>query len=367
MAGTDVTRQAAEAAPQAAPAQEAALPLVSVIMPICNEERFIARSLEGALAQDYPPDRLEVIIADGMSTDRTRQVIAGVVAAHPERQVRVIDNPGRIVPTGLNAAIRAARGEVVIRMDGHCEYPRNYVRELVRLRQQTGAENVGGVLVPVGSSYTQRAICAAFYSPLSAGSAMRGFAASDALREVDDVHGGCYRREQLFEIGLFDEEMVRNQDDELNFRLRKLTGGRILQSPALQVKYHVRDSFRKLFRQYAQYGYWKVRVVQKHPRQSSPRHLVPSAFVLAVVGLAALAPFFALFLWAWLALLALYLAAIAALALREARHTEWKLWPGIIWALILMQVGYGVGFIVGVLRRVFGPLPTDSIFERVTR
>jgi glycosyltransferase involved in cell wall biosynthesis len=333
-------------------------------MAVLNEERYIARALGGMIEQDYPADRYEIIVADGMSTDRTREIVQSIQAEHPH--VRLIDNPRRIVPTGLNAAIRQARGEIIVRVDGHSEFPRDYVRRVVELRERTGADNAGGVHEPCGHQYTSRAIAAAFYSRVGVGGAMSGHSGREEVREVDAVQAGCWRKERLLAVGLFDEEMVRNQDDELSFRLRK-AGGRVVQSTAIRFKYAVRDSFRKLFLQYAQYGYWKVRVILKHPQQTSVRHFVPALFVLGLIVGAALAPVSPLTAWAFAALALSYCAAIACAALVEARRSEWRLWPGIAWALGMMHLGYGLGSLVGWLRRVTGPLPTDRIFERVTR
>ena len=317
--------------------------MISVVIPAFNEEHFIERCLEGALAQDFPADQMEIIVADGMSTDRTREL----VAKFPK--VRLVDNPGRIVSTGLNRALAEARGEVIVRLDGHCEYPSDYVRRVVELRERLNADSVGGVLVPVATSYVQRAIAAAYASPVGLGSTgLKATVAADVVREVDTVHGGCWRRERLLAVGGFDEKMVRNQDDELSFRLRH-TGGKIFQSLSIQVQYHVRNSYRKLFRQFLQYGYWKVRVVRKHPGQASMRHFVPAAFVLALLVGAVIAP------WWAAGLLGVYLLAVAGASLAQ----DIKLWPGLVWAIVLMHIGYGVGFLLGWL--------PGSMFERVSR
>jgi glycosyltransferase involved in cell wall biosynthesis len=341
------------------------VPFVSVIMPVFNEEHYIERNLRDVFRQDYPADRWELIVADGMSTDRTREIVQMLQTEQP--RLRLIDNPQRIVPTGLNRAIGCARGEVIVRLDGHCEYPHDYVRQMVQLREETGADNVGGVLEPVGTSYIQRAVAAAYSCPGGlGGAALKAANGAATVREVDAVHGGCWRRERLLAVGGFDEEMVRNQDDELSFRLRK-SGGRICQSLAIRVRYHVRSSLRKLFQQFAQYGYWKVRVVRKHPRQASVRHFVPTALVVVLMVGALLAPFS---WWArvgWIGVTAGYGFAVAVAALAHAWSREKKLWPGIVAAVVLMHLGYGVGFLLGWVRAWLGSLPTDAIFERSTR
>jgi len=342
-----------------------ALPTVSVIIPVYNEEPYIAQCLRRVLEQQYPADRLEIIVADGRSTDRTREIVQSFQREHPK--IHLIDNPQQIVSTGLNRAIEAARGELIVRLDGHCEYPRDYVMRVVELRQQTGADDAGGVLVPLGNgSYASQAVAAAYYSPVGVGGALKGHRASDRIVEVDTVHGGCWRRERLLALGGFDAEMVRNQDDELSFRLRK-AGGRIVRSSTIRVKYSVRNSFRKLFLQFAQYGYWKVRVLQKHPRQSSLRHIVPSLFVLALLTSAAFAPLSRVALLAFVIFAGGYALVMAMAGLREAAKRELRLWPGIAWALPVMHFGFGLGFLIGWMRWLVGALPTDRIFERSTR
>jgi succinoglycan biosynthesis protein ExoA len=340
-------------------------PFVSIIMPVFNEERYIARILEEVLKQNYPAERMEIIVADGASTDQTRDIVVSFQREHAN--VRLIYNPDRIVSTGLNRAIGCAQGDVIVRLDGHCEYPRDYVRRVVRLREQLGADSVGGVLVPIGSSYVQKAIGVAYYSPVGiGGNALKAVEGLETVREVDSVHGGCWLRERLRQIGGFDEEMVRNQDDELSFRLRK-SSGRIYQSTYINVKYHVRDSFRKLFMQFAQYGYWKVRVVKKHPRQASVRHFVPATFVLLITICAIAAPFTKYALYGLSIALGMYFAVIGAATFLRVRTKEKKLWPGIMLALVSIHFGYGGGFILGCLRACVGALPTDAIFERTTR
>ncbi|MDB6027987.1 MAG: hypothetical protein JWM68_4210 [Verrucomicrobiales bacterium] len=340
-------------------------PFVSVIIPIYNEEAYIAKALSAVLKQDYPPDRFEIIIADGLSTDGTRKIIASFQGKHPN--IRLIDNPQRIVPTGLNQAIACARGEIIVRLDGHCEYPNDYVRRVAELRQRMEADNVGGVLVPVGNTYVQKAVAAAYYSRVGFGGyALKGSNEAGKIREVDTVHGGCWKRERLLEVGGFDEEMVRNQDDELSFRLRKRSG-RIFQSLDLRVLYHVRSSFKKLFLQFAQYGYWKVQVVRKHPKQASIRHIVPALFVSGLVVLLVGSLFSGVFVRLFALLTTGYLWILSLSSMIQTWRGQRNLWPGLVYALALMHLGYGSGFILGTLRTLFGSLPTDSFFEKTSR
>ncbi len=345
--------------------EDASLPSVSVIMPVYNEEAVIERSLRAVLEQDYPSSKLEVVVADGMSTDQTRQIVESFQREHPN--VRLIENPRRIVPCGLNRAIACARGEVIVRLDGHRQSPGDSAARGGGARRPLAAVRAGGMLGPMGSILPQRSIHKAYFSPVGlGGAALKASATSDGIREVDAVHGGCWRRERLQEAGGFDEAMVRNQDDELSFRLRK-KGGRIYQHQGIRVIYHVRNSFRKLFQQFAQYGFWKVEVIRRHPRQASPRHLAPALLVLALFSVFVAAPVSPAGAKALFFIVGSYAGTLGAVSLWQLRHGGLRLWPGVVLALAAMHLGYGVGFIVGTLRACFGTLPGDRLFEQVTR
>jgi glycosyltransferase involved in cell wall biosynthesis len=320
-------------------------PPVTVVMAVRNEGRFIDLSVGSVLAQDYPVDRLEVIVADGMSEDGTRERIAALAAAHSN--LILIDNPGRIVPTGLNAALRRARGDVIVRVDGHCEIAPDYVRACVRHLLAGEAEGVGGSIETIGETPAAAAIAAAMSSPFGVGgSAFR--TVSDRTLYVDTVPFPAYTRAALESTGPFDEELVRNQDDEYNYRLRA-RGGRILLAQDVRSRYRSRASFRGLWRQYFQYGYWKVRVMQKHPRQMQPRQLVPPLFVLSLLALGLAAPFWSVALRGLVALALIYLTADAVASVRAAGG-RWRLLPSIGLAMAILHLAYGTGFVVGLVR-----------------
>lgn len=213
-------------------------PFVSIVVPCRNETEYIRPLLDSILANTYPRDRLEVLIVDGMSDDGTRAVIAEYVARHPV--IRLLDNPKRITPCALNLGISRARGTIIVRMDAHASYPPNYVADLVDWLERTGADNVGGawVTLPGGDTATARAIAAALSHPFGIGNARYRLGTTE-LREVDTVPFGCFRRDVFDRVGLFDEELVRNQDDEFNFRLLR-AGGRILLVPGVVSHYYAR-------------------------------------------------------------------------------------------------------------------------------
>ena len=328
---------------------------LSIIIPCRNERSHVAGFLDSVLGQELEAGwEIEILVADGLSDDGTREVLEQFMQTAPN--VRMIDNPGRIVSTGLNAAIVAAKGDVIVRMDAHTVYAPDYVRRCVEALRESGADNVGGPWIAEGRGTLGRAIAAAFRSPFCTG----GGKAHDPgyEGEVDTVYLGCWSRSVFERVGLFDPDLVRNQDDELNFRLRR-AGGRIWQTPRIGSSYAPRESLRALFRQYLQYGFWKVAVIRKHRALASWRHVVPALFVASIVALAsALAAGLVLGMpaltsvsaVALLAELALYALACVAGAAAFAGSLDWRallLLPAVI---AVHQVAYGLGFLIALLR-----------------
>jgi succinoglycan biosynthesis protein ExoA len=319
---------------------------ISIVVPCRNEAGHITNLVRDILNQEplLEGRTCEILIADGMSDDGTREGIEAL--ARTNSSVRLVDNPGRIVSTGLNAAIRASQGEIIVRMDVHTQYATDYVRQCVAVLKETGADNVGGPARTRARSLIQRAVAAAYHSPFSVGGAR--FHDPDHEGEVDTVTYGCWRRETLRRVGEFDEELIRNQDDEHNLRIR-LAGGRIWQSPRIVSWYYPRASLAALFRQYFQYGYWKVRVIQKHGRPASARHLVPVLFVIGV-----LTGWAAGFVHPWLGLaygggLALYGVLSMFFSARAAAENGWDLLPVLPLVFLIYHISYGLGFGLGLL------------------
>ncbi len=319
------------------------LPTVSAVVPCRNEKDHIEACVRSLLAQEPPPGGFEVIVVDGMSDDGTRDILQRLAREHP--RLRVIDNPGRITPSGMNAGIREARGRYVAIMGAHNRYAPDYLRQSVEVLEETRADNVGGAMVCEAGSYVQRAIAAAHHSPFAAGGAR--WHRPDYEGPADTVFGGIYSREVFDRIGLFDEELIRNQDDELNLRLAR-AGGKIWQSPRIRSWYRPRGSLSALFRQYMQYGYWKVRVIQKHQLPASVRHLVPGAFVLllSVLPLASLG--WPLAAWGWLRLVALYSVCNIVASGLTAAHQGWRLFPLLPLVFACYHLAYGYGFLRGI-------------------
>ena len=246
----------------------------------------------------------------------------------------------------MNVGIRAARGEYICRLDAHSEYSRDYLVRCLETMKKTGADNVGGPCVATGRGRLQRAIAAAFSSVFAVGNSHFHF--SDYEGPVASLFPGFYKRDTLVRLGLYDEELVRNQDDELNLRLIR-AGGTIYQCPKIRLKYFPRSSLKALFRQYLQYGYWKVRVMQKHRLVPSWRHLVPGVFVTGL----ALGPVFKLvspvLFFLWVMLVTVYLVGSLGFSIHVARKKGWDLLPLLPAVFATYHVAYGLGFLFGVV------------------
>jgi glycosyltransferase involved in cell wall biosynthesis len=322
------------------------VPFVSVLMPVRNEESFIARSVTSVVVQDYPRDRLEILVADGRSTDRTAPIVASLAADEP--RIRLIDNPEGIVATGLNRAMREAKGSIIVRVDGHCEIAPDYVRRCAAYLQDDTIGAVGGPLETIGETARARAIAAAMSSWFGVGgSAFR--TVRDRTLLTDTVAFPGFRREVMDRAGEFDEELVRNQDDEYNYRLRKM-GTHVLLAADVRARYYSRSSFSSLWRQYLQYGYWKVRVMQKHPRQMQPRQFAPLVFVVALASTAILATVVPRLWWTAASIAAAYAVVSVAAAFKVQRQQRVEAWWLLIPAFAVLHVSYGVGMLIGLAR-----------------
>lgn len=338
-------------------------PFVSIIMAVRNEAGYIARSLAAVLAQGYPRDRVEIIVADGDSDDDTRRIIEALQLENAN--LHLIHNPGKIVSCGLNLALRQAKGEIIVRIDGHCEIASDYLRRCVELLQTEEVGCVGGPVTTVGETYTARVIAAAMSSPFGVGGSTFRVGAKEAAF-VDTVPFPGFRRDTMERNGPFDEELVRNQDDEYSYRLRK-NGRRILLTPQIQSRYYSRASLRKLWTQYFEYGFWKVRVLQKHSRQMSSRQFVPPLFVLILLLLCMTAPFFVVSKFLLVATLAAYgivnLVAASFVATQNG-VAQLALLPV---AFAIIHVSYGLGFLFGMLRfwKRWGDHSTQSAHGRL--
>ncbi len=262
---------------------EGELPRVSVVIPCRNEVAYIDSCVTSVLASDYPQDLLEILVVDGASTDGTRESLARLQKICTI--IHVLDNPRRTVPVAMNIGIKAACGDVIVRMDAHSEYPRDYIRQCVTNLVASGADNVGGSwqTEPANSSREATAVALAQTSRFGVGAAVYRLA-SETVREVDTVPFGTYWRKRLIELGIYNEAFVRNQDIELNARLRA-HGGRILYVPSIHCRYFAKRSIGLLARQCYYNGFWIVYGLRFARTPFSPRHLVPFMCLIVSVVL----------------------------------------------------------------------------------
>lgn len=342
--------------------QKTSPPTVSVVIPCRNEKKHITACLQSVLGQDPVPGGFEVIVVDGLSDDGTRELLQDM--AERDHRIKIVDNPGRITASGFNAGICQARGQFIAIMGAHNSYAPDFLHACLAVMQATGADNVGGSMVCEGESWLQKAIAIAHHSPFSVGGARW----HDAYYEgpADTVFGGFYRREVFEQIGLFDEALVRNQDDEFNLRLTR-AGGKIWHSPRIKSWYRPRAGLRALFQQYMQYGYWKVRVIQKHRMPASVRHLVPGSFVFCLVALLLIGLFFPAALELWVALAVAYgIGNLVASTVTAARH-GWEYLPCLPAVFACYHFGYGIGFLIGFIDFVVLRRPPPARFTELTR
>ncbi|HVM16723.1 MAG TPA: glycosyltransferase family 2 protein [Gaiellaceae bacterium] len=335
------------------------LPFVTVAIPARNEERHLGACLDAVLAQDYPRDRFEVLVVDGASEDRTR-TIAEERAARADVPLRVVENPRRVIPTAINAALREARGEYLVRVDAHSIPAPGYVRHAVEANLALGADLVGAWVEPVGTTPFTRAVAAAFRSPFGTANATSWRRPAEPV-DVASAPCGSYRVAALRAIGGYDEEQLVNEDYEANVRLRE-AGGRVVLSPHVSFEYVPRDSFGGLVRQFFRYGFYRARTMAKHPSSVRPRHLAP-AVALAALAVLAVAVAAVPAAWPLLAAVAAAYAAGVALATARSARDAGDGWPLLLLVFPTMHVAWGLGNLLGLARwlparRSFGRGPT---------
>jgi succinoglycan biosynthesis protein ExoA len=323
-------------------------PGVSVIMPVRNEERYLADAVDHVMRQDYPGD-LELVIALGPSRDRTEQIARGLSAS--DSRIIVVASPTGKIPAGLNLALGAARHDVLARMDGHAMMPPGYLRTGVEALGKTGAADVGGVMAAVGITPFQQAVAWAMTSKAGVGSA--AWHTAGGAGPADSVYLGIYRREAIAQAGGWDEGMLRAEDWELNYRIRA-NGSLIWFTPDLQVTYRPRNTIRALASQYWHYGRWRRVVMREHPETASFRYLAPPGAVAAcaiglIIGLAGVAggPSWPALTWLALgfAIPALYLAGITVVSATLSRGIPARVRVRLPMVLAIMHMGWGAGFL----------------------
>ena len=323
--------------------------MLSVICPIYNEEKYIAKCIDSILAQDYPKDDLEVIFVDGMSTDRTRDIVNEYIAKY--QFIRLIDNPRRIVPPAMNIGVKASRGDIIVRLDAHAIFPSNYLSHLVLYLNELDADNVGGVCrtLPADDSIVGRGIAHVWSSRFGMGNSDFRIGV-DSIKEVDTVPFGCFRRDLFERIGYFDEELIRNQDDEFNGRIIK-NGGKIYLLPHLVIDYYARDKVSKVYKMFYQYGLFKPLVNKKLGSPATIRQFFPLLFVLGLIFGPISFIISNIFIWIYLSVICLYFLLATYFSSKNSIKFRDILISN--WIYFVVHFAYGWGYINGIIKLMF--------------
>jgi glycosyltransferase involved in cell wall biosynthesis len=320
---------------------------VSVIIPVRNEEKHIGECIESVLAQTYPQIDMEILLIDGRSEDRTRQIIESFAQNHP--YIKVLDNPHRIVPAALNVGIRASKGDIIIRMDAHTSYDKDYIRNCVKTLEKVDADNVGGPIVtlPGDSTAVAQAIALATSHPFGVGNSK--FRTSRKAQYVDTITFGAFRKEIFDKIGLFNEKLIRNQDIELNSRIRR-SGGRIFLTPEIKSFYYNQSTLKGLWRQNFRNGMWNIFTRAISRSSLSVRHFVPLLFVTSLLLSGIFAALHPEAVSLFVLVVVSYISANVFFTLRLGLKQSPKVVLLLPLVFFVMHFSYGLGSIVGILR-----------------
>ncbi|MFC1806929.1 glycosyltransferase family 2 protein [Candidatus Omnitrophota bacterium] len=322
-------------------------PFVSVLMPIRNEAQYIEASLGAVLRQDYPSDKIEILIMDGLSTDETRSIINRIIEQPDIKEkfaaIYLLDNPSHIVSSAFNIGLAKARGDVIVRVDGHCEIASNYISKCIEILNRTRADCVGGEITTIGRTRTAKSISLAQSTFFGVGDVIAR-RRKNWSGYVDTVCFGAYRKEVFAKIGLFDEELIRNQDDEFNARLVQ-AGGKIWLDSEVKSTYFSRATLKGLWHQYLYYGFYKIRFLQKRKMLPSMRQLMPPLFIIGIIAVTGLSFCAGTPIWI-MSYAGVYLgmSLLASIWIASRVRRFYFMLPLIF---ITLHVSYGIGYLWG--------------------
>jgi glycosyltransferase involved in cell wall biosynthesis len=321
---------------------------VSIIIPCRNEEKYIGKCLDSIIESGYPENSLEILVVDGMSDDGTRDIIQKY--SKNNSFIKLLNNHKKIVPTALNIGIKSSSGDIIIRLDAHTAYEKNYIVKSVKYLKESNADNVGGVCITLPGSNTVIAetIAIALSHPFGIGNSYFRIGLKEP-KYVDTVAFGCFRRDVFKKVGLFDEDMVRNQDDEFNFRINK-NGGKVLLVPDIVSYYYARDSLLKLWKMYYQYGYFKPLAAKKSGAVLTWRQLIPPAFIGSLITTGVLSFITPYGIWLFLVLTAIYVLVnfTFSFLISIKKGVKYLVFIPVVFAAL--HFSYGLGYLKGVMK-----------------
>lgn len=317
---------------------------VSVVMPVYNEEHYIKKCVDSLLLQDYPIDKMEWIFVDGCSTDRTVEILSGYQEKYPSL-IKTYNNPRKIVPYAMNIGIAASKGKYIVRLDAHADYATDYISKCIYYLENTDAENVGGVAETKANGFMGNAIAKMLSSKFGVGNSQ--FRTNGESGYVDTVPFGAFKREVFSKYGGYDERLVRNQDNEMNFRIRK-NGGKIYLSNDIRLSYYCRDSIKGISAMARKNGMWNIITMKLCPGSMGLRHFIPFAFVLSIIGLGVLSFVHLAFAALLCAEMSLYLLLDIAFSIKQAKTV--KEFFALLILFPIFHVAYGFGSMIGITK-----------------
>lgn len=318
---------------------------VSVIVPIRNESKYIEKCIESIFNQDYPKNLLEIIFVDGNSEDNTVDIIKKYITEGCN--IRLLNNPNKFIPHALNIGIKSAVGKYIVRMDAHSQYANDYISKCIEYLEKTDAINVGGPVITAGKTVLQKVIAAAYHSDFALGGGKNHD--KDYEGYADTVFLGTFKKQDIIDIGMYDERFIRNEDDDLTFRMIE-RGFKIYSTPAIKSVYYPRSTYSSLFKQYFEYGMWKVAIIKKHGRPARLSHLVPMAFVafLAIFGIASF--FFEKIFWMFIFVMGIYILLNLYFSFKNDKVTTISDKLRLLLVHFILHISYGLGFWVGIFK-----------------
>ena len=318
---------------------------VSVIIPVYNEENYIKSCIESIVNQDYPKDDMELLLIDGGSKDKTVEIIEEMINNFPF--IRLLNNPKKTVQYALNIGIKNAIGTYIVRMDAHAEYENDYISKCIECLKRTGADNVGGPTNAKGKTECQQVIAAAYHSPFALGGGIHYVDEYEGY--ADTVSWGSFKRKTLIDIGMYDERLPRSEDDDLNYRIIK-NGGKIYISSSIKSTYYPRNTYLGLFKQYFEYGVWKIAVIKKHKKPARVAHLIPMMFVLFLI-LFGIGSFFSnIILYSFIFILGLYIILNFYFSFKNKYVNNLLQKIKLVYVHTIIHISYGLGFLTGIFK-----------------